>query len=254
MNGEAYEKQPSTTFNRLKKRGTYDAEKIHNIINTTSVVHVSFSPLPGDRYPIILPMIGRIGHYPPSAESAPSCYLHGHVSSRLMKLGVAGGLPVCVAATKVDGFQLSLTPFSHSYNYRSAIIQGMASVVEDKAEKLWAMELMTDSVIPGRWANTRTPPDGGELQSTHVLKIDIQAASAKINANQAHDDKKDMRKEELLDRVWTGVVPVYETFGEPIPSAYNRVENVPSYIADFIRNENVNAEEHAVGGARTESH
>jgi hypothetical protein len=58
-------------------------------------------------------------------DSSWKCYLHGYVSSRLMKLADDAvkrgeeGLPLCVAATKVDGFVLSLTPNSHNYNYRS---------------------------------------------------------------------------------------------------------------------------------------
>ena len=54
--------------------------------------------------------------------------------------GEAGGeegLPVTVAATKMDGYVLSLTPFTHSYNYRSAVLFGYATLVEDQEEKLW---------------------------------------------------------------------------------------------------------------------
>lgn len=62
-----------------------------------------------------------------------------------------GGLAITIAATKVDGIVLSLTPNSHSYNYRSAVLFGYGSLVEDVQEKLWAMELVTNSVVPGRW-------------------------------------------------------------------------------------------------------
>ena len=45
-------------------------------------------------------------------------YLHGYVSSRLMKLGKDEqgneGLPVTIAATHFDGIVLALTPNSHS--------------------------------------------------------------------------------------------------------------------------------------------
>ena len=40
------------------------------------------------------------------------------------------GLAVTIAATKVDGIVLSLTPNSHSYNYRSAVLFGYGSLVE----------------------------------------------------------------------------------------------------------------------------
>lgn len=68
------------------------------------------------------------------------------------------GLPVCICASKVDGLVLSLTPYSHNYNYRSAILFGHATLVEDADEKMWAMELITNSVVPDRWRHTRVPP------------------------------------------------------------------------------------------------
>lgn len=82
------------------------------------------------------------------------CYLHGYISSGIMqqvRANPESGLAITIAATKVDGIVLSLTPNSHSYNYRSAVLFGYGSLVEDVQEKLWAMELVTNSVLPGRW-------------------------------------------------------------------------------------------------------
>ncbi|KAL0261325.1 hypothetical protein SLS55_002755 [Diplodia seriata] len=63
---------------------------IHNIVNISSVCHVGFQPAPDDDpYPVMLPMIGQIAAYAPDGDdSAPACYLHGYVSSRLTRLGV----------------------------------------------------------------------------------------------------------------------------------------------------------------------
>lgn len=61
------------------------------------------------------------------------CYLHGYVSSGVMKQARENpktGLAITIAATKVDGIVLSLTPNSHSYNYRSAVLFGFGSLVE----------------------------------------------------------------------------------------------------------------------------
>ena len=57
----------------------------------------------------------------------------GYVSSGLMKQArenPKSGLAITIAATKVDGIVLSLTPNSHSYNYRSAVLFGFGSLVE----------------------------------------------------------------------------------------------------------------------------
>ncbi|KAK8165299.1 hypothetical protein BKA80DRAFT_289548 [Phyllosticta citrichinensis] len=246
MADESYAPTPSTTFNR-----SYDVETIHNIFNTTSVVHVSFLPSPDDPFPVILPMIGQIGTYPGDDTAEAACYLHGYVSSRIMKLSDSHddpGLPVCVTATNVDGYKLALTPFHHSYNYRSALLQGHAALVTGPAEETWALELMTDSVVPGRWAHSRVL-DKGELAATNVIKITIAAASAKTAASVPDDERKDLRNEAAANTVWAGVVPVWECFGEPVPALHNKVKVVPDHVAVFVKNENANADEYAVWAA-----
>ncbi len=155
------------------------------------------------------------------------------------------GLPVCVAASHVDGLVLALTPNAHSYNYRSAVLFGYAAVVTDVAEKLFAMELITDSVVAGRWAHTRVPPNGAEMQSTSVLKVTICNGSAKIRTGVPHDDKHDIQDESVVDRVWSGVVPVHQTLGTPLPAPYNRVAE-PAYLTEFVRDSNDIAKENAI--------
>lgn len=116
-------------------------------------------------------MIGVMGsfEYPSADLNEPlDCYLHGYVSARLMRQArdFDKGVPVTIAATKVDGLVPSLTPNSHSMNYRSAVLQGYAKPVEKVEEKLWAMEKITNKVVTQRWENTKSPPDGAEMSST----------------------------------------------------------------------------------------
>ncbi|CAO2650151.1 Nn.00g014430.m01.CDS01 [Neocucurbitaria sp. VM-36] len=257
---ETYPQTAANKVNRYKHQATYDIETLHNIVNTTPVLHVSFVPDPSIPAPIVLPMIGQMGLYPPDAPPSDpsnwSCYLHGYVSSRLMNLSASAlsrgepGLPLCVAATKVDGFVLSLTPNSHNYNYRSTVLQGHAAIVEDVEEKIWAMKLITDSVVPERYENTRVPPDGAEMQSTRILKMRISSASGKVREGVPEDETKDMKRDDVLDTVWTGVVPVYERLGEPIPGPYNRVKKVPEHVTQFVKEENAKREAYASDAAR----
>ena len=181
------------------------------------------------------------------------CYIHGYVSSRLMKLARSStgseGLPLTIAATKVDGLVLSLTPFSHSYNYRSAVLFGYGQVVENEEEKAWAMRLITESVMTGRWENTRTPPDGGELSSTTILRVRIVSGSGKIREGGPGEDKKDAEKEDVVSKFWTGVVPVWEMIGEPVASKNNRVQELPEHIRAFRQGENDENEKQAVSAA-----
>ncbi|KAF3388410.1 hypothetical protein F1880_003856 [Penicillium rolfsii] len=239
-----YPKRVSNTANRYKHRATYDLGSIHSIINDSQVLHVSFNPGPEDPFPAILPMIGQMGSYEfPSAglDEPLDCYLHGYVSSRIMNLARSSegeGLPICVATSKVDGLILSLTPNSHSYNYRSAILHGYAKLVTDEEEKLWAMKLITNSVLADRWDNSRVPPDRAEMQSTVILKVKVVDGSGKIRDGGVSDEKKDYGNEEITNRIWTGVVPVWETYGQPVPSGNGKLGKVPEHITSFIEAKN----------------
>ena len=233
---------------------TYDLAAIHFIVNSSPVVHVSFSPGGSDPFPTILPMIGQMGSfdYPSAGLDEPlDCYLHGYISSRIVNLARASegeGLPVCVAASKTDGLVLSLTPFSHSYNYRSAVLHGYATLVTDDQERLWAMELITNSVVSDRWKNTR-PPNRGDLSATAILKVKVVSGSGKIRDGPPSDDRADKNNEELSNRVWTGVVPVWETFGQPVPNAENKVSNVPEHVSSYIASRNEQNQAYATKAA-----
>ena len=196
-------------------------------------------------------MVGVVGSFErPSADlSEPlDCYLHGYVSSRMMNLarGNEGeGLPLSIAATKVNGIVLSLTPNSHSMNYSSAVLFGYATRVTDDEEKVWAMQLITNSVVPDRWENSRVPPDGSEMASTSILRVRIVSGSGKIRNGEPHDDKKDLEREDVVDRVWTGVLPIWQTIGYPVAGSTNAVAEVPEHVRTFRNETNAGNEEYA---------
>ncbi|KIW97840.1 uncharacterized protein Z519_01424 [Cladophialophora bantiana CBS 173.52] len=264
-----YPKTPVNRVNRYNQRATYDLEQIHTIINTSTVVHVSFNtPDASNPFPVTLPMVGVAASFEhPSASLAEplDVYLHGYVSSRLMNLSrnagpqnstssppptatdgdgtTAQGLPVTISATLVDGLVLTLTPNTHDVNYRSATLFGYASLVTSVEEKVWAMEQVTNSVVRDRWRHTRVPPDGAEMQSTSILRVKIVGGSGKVRVGGPRDELKDLKREDIRDKVWTGVIPVWECFGEPVgykgvvqgDEKANRVENVPEHVREFAR-------------------
>ncbi|KAK3402316.1 aromatic prenyltransferase [Sordaria brevicollis] len=239
-----YPKQPYSTVKRLNDRARYSLETIHGIINASPFVHVAFQDSTSP-FPAVLPMIGQMGSFSrPSADLGDvlDLYIHGYVSSRIMNLarasspsgdGDSEGIPLTISATILDGYVLSLTPNSHSYNYRSANLFGYATPVTEPAEKTWAMELVTNSVIPQRYQNTRVPPNNAEMQSTSILKVKIKAGSAKIRSGEPHDERGDLADEELRQKTWVGVVPAWMEFGEPVAGGYNKVEKVPGYIEEW---------------------
>jgi hypothetical protein len=144
------------------------------------------------------------------------------------------GLPVCVAASKVDGLILALSPNSHSYNYRSAVLFGHATPVTDVGEKLWAMEQITNNVLTSRWENTRVPPNAAEMSSTQILKVTVENASAKVRAGPPGDETCDLQDDTVMGSVWTGFVPLVEQLLEPVASTYNRVSEVPAHVKEYV--------------------
>lgn len=255
-NGASYPQHPRAKVNRYRNRGTYDYAFIHNVVNEASVAHVAFPPLlanddAADPFPALLPMIGVLGKYAEAEDYDPEdealdLYLHGYVSSRLMRLSSnasheadAEGLPLTVSATLVDGLVLSLTPNSHSYNYRSAVLHGFGTPVTDQAEKVWAMEQITNKVIPQRWENSRIPPTKTEMTTTNILRVKIVSASGKERKGEPHDDRHDMKNEEVREKVWTGVVPLWEQKGTPIKASTEGKGQIPEYITSAVKGDNM---------------
>jgi nitroimidazol reductase NimA-like FMN-containing flavoprotein (pyridoxamine 5'-phosphate oxidase superfamily) len=239
---------------------------------------VSFPPAGDDPFPATLPMLGCTGLFDPSEdtteanlvtpgsfptgdqkkESLPiphgprSIYLHGHAVSRLFQVSKAARLPTTIAASSMQGIVLSLTPFHNSCNYTSAVVHGYSSIVTDEAERMYALTIITDNLVPERWDNSRVPPTKAELASTGVIRVDIESASAKIRVGWPGDDRADMKNEELVERVWTGVVPCWTQFGEPQQGPYNRVKRVPGYLESFVQEESQKLKDQAFNALLTD--
>lgn len=115
------------------------------------------------------------------------------------------------------------------------------------------MELITNSVVPNRWMNTRIPPNPAEMQSTQILKVVIDSGSAKVREGVPNDEKVDLENDQVLDAVWTGVLPLYEQFGEPVPGPYNRVKDVPDHVLDYQKEMNEGNKAYAEAAARKDA-
>lgn len=239
---------PKVSVNKVHrladKRAAYDLKTVHGIINQSMLVQVSFAGADEDSYPTIIPMIGAMGsfEYPSASVDEPfDCYIHGHVSARMANLAREKankglpGLPVCVAAAKIDGIVLALSAFAHSCNYRSACVFGHATLVTDPEEKLWALKLITNGLVPDRWSNVRQPPLPNELSQTQILRIRVTSGSAKVRAGPVAEVAKDLQNTEVTRDVWSGYIPLVEQLLEPVPSKHNLVEEIPPHIRDYRR-------------------
>ena len=208
-----------TRVKRIPKRGHYDRSTIDAILDEALICHVGFV-VQGQPY-VIPTGFARIDD---------DLYIHGSAASRMLK-NLTRGIDICVTATLLDGLVLARSAFHHSMNYRSVVVLGRASLVEDTEEKNKALEALTEHFVPGRWAEVRWP-SGLELKATSVLKIPINEASAKIRTGPPIDDDGDYDL-----NVWAGVLPLNLTPGDPIADEklIPGIE-VPDHIIRYSRN------------------
>lgn len=207
-----------TQVKRLPKRGHYDAETVHKILDEAFVCHVGFVV---DGQPYVIPTnFGRVGD---------TVYLHGSAASRMLRT-LSGGIPVCVTVTLVDGLVLARSAFHHSVNYRSVVILGTAKLVEDPAEKMEALRLFTEHIMKGRWDEIRWPNEQ-ELKGTTVLALPLEEVSAKVRVGGPIDDEEDYSLP-----VWAGVLPLSQTKGSLVPDTRLKEGTpVPEYITRYKR-------------------
>ncbi|MGB7683093.1 MAG: pyridoxamine 5'-phosphate oxidase family protein, partial [Candidatus Acidiferrales bacterium] len=127
-----------TQVRRLAERGRYDSETVYGILDEGFLCHAGFVV---DGQPFVIPT----GY----ARVDNALYIHGSAASRMLRT-LAGGVQVCVTVTLVDGLVLARSAFHHSMNYRSVVILGQAQAVEDRDEKLRALEAFTEHIVRGR--------------------------------------------------------------------------------------------------------
>ncbi len=208
---------------RAPARADYDRDVIHAILDEAPICHLGFTDESGQPY--VIPTI--------HARRGNELLLHGSSASRAFRTG-ASGAPVCVTATIVDGMVLARSAFHHSMNYRSVVVLGTATLVEDKTA---ALEAFTEKLVPGRWPEVRWPTRQ-ELKGTLVLSVPIEEASAKVRTGGPVDDEED----HALD-VWAGVVPLTLSAGDPIADTEG---DAPPHVRSFV------ARHRADGGLRVD--
>jgi uncharacterized protein len=186
-----------TLIRRERHRQVTDRTVLHAILDEALVAQVA---VVRDGLPLVLPFA--------CARDGEALLLHGSTGSGLMRL--ATGSPVCVSVTHLDGLVLARTAFDSSMRYRSAVIHGVATVLSDD-EKVAALEVLTEHLVPGRVAELR-PPTGKELASTLVLRVPLDRASVKVAAGAPEVDPEDTEPRS----VWAGIVPLRQVAGEPL--------------------------------------
>jgi nitroimidazol reductase NimA-like FMN-containing flavoprotein (pyridoxamine 5'-phosphate oxidase superfamily) len=152
-------------------------------------------------------------------------FLHGSVASRALRTA-RGGVPLCVTVTLIDAIVLARSVFSHSMNYRSAMVFGRGELVEEREAKLAALNSITEHVAPGQWDYTRQPTDK-ELAQTSVLRMPIERWSVKVRSGPPGDG--DGPDGEL--GLWAGELPLRLAAGELVAASDGRLGPVPAHLA-----------------------
>jgi nitroimidazol reductase NimA-like FMN-containing flavoprotein (pyridoxamine 5'-phosphate oxidase superfamily) len=204
-----------TRVRRLAKRGQYDFETIHAILDEALICHVGFVV---DGLPVVIPTI--------QWREGDTLYVHGSAAARMLR-SLKDGVDACVTVTLLDGLVLARSAFHHSMNYRSVVVFGKAREVTGD-EKVRALESLVEHVVRGRSAEVRGPSES-ELRQTLVLALPIEEASAKVRTGPPIDEDEDYALP-----VWAGVLPLTLTPGVPVPDEGMAAE-LPGYLKDYRR-------------------
>jgi len=203
---------------RESERGVYDREAAYRILDEGFICSVGFVV---DGQPFVIPTsYGR---------KDANLYIHGSAASRMLRQ-MREGVAVCVTVTLLDGLVLARSVFNHSMNYRSVVILGKAKLVDDPEEKVTALRVLSEHILPGRWDDARQPNER-ELKATSVLRVPIEEFSAKVRTGPPIDDAED-----YSFPIWAGVVPLEMKVGEPIDDPkLEPPREVPPYVRNYSR-------------------
>lgn len=191
---------------RLPEKQVDDRGALNDLLDEALVAHVA---VVRDGRPVLLPFA--------CARDGEHLLLHGSTGAGVLRL--AAGEPVAVGVTHLDGLVFARSLFESSMHYRSAVVLGVAEVLEGEA-KAHALDVLSEHLMPGRGDEVRAN-SRKELAATLVLRVPLDRFSVKVSHGPA-DDPEDGESRE----VWAGILPLALRAGEPV-SAQDVPEGVP---------------------------
>ncbi len=127
-------------------------------------------------------------------------YLHGSTKNFMLNQ-ILDGQTICISVTHLDGIVLAKSLFHTSVNYRSVVLFGKATLVEDEYERIEGLKAITENIVKGRWDEVAIGTES-QLKATMVIKFNIEKASAKIR------NEGPVGADEILDEIWSGHIPL----------------------------------------------
>jgi uncharacterized protein len=167
------------------------------LVGEVTVAHVAFVAA---GQPFVIPIA--------AAVDGRDVLLHGSTGSRWLRQ-LAAGVPISLAVTALDGLIVARSAFESSMRYRSAVLFGRCSPV-DEADKSAAVNLLTEAFIPGRVAEVRAST-AKELAATLVLRMTVEDFTLKVSDGWPDDPETD-----VAGTAWAGVVPTARIYRAPV--------------------------------------
>ncbi|KAE8152816.1 hypothetical protein BDV25DRAFT_137492 [Aspergillus avenaceus] len=242
--------------------------RARKVINTAHVLHFTFPELLDEGgFPTVINLIGGIMESP---EGHDVLYAHGYVPKEVKSLfdDPSNRPKVTVTANKVYSYYFGYTPFSHGITFRSAVINGHASLlpynevisrcqeevsdadIVPEDEKLWALHKIVRGMFGGddRWNNTRHPFKDEEVRRVPVLRVEIDSDTSRLHERVGLLGFQAPWETSNGDEVWEGAVPIWETYGDHIQG--NTRREFPDYLDELFTERKKANEKEAVKEAK----
>jgi len=190
---------------RLPERALADRSELNLILDSARVATLSTVE---DGQPLVVPLL--------FARDGDRLLIHGSTGAGALRLAAAGA-PIALSVALLDGLVYADSLFHSSANYRSAVVTGVAQVLHGE-EAQRGLDRLADVLMPGRRAEVRGHL-AKELAATVTLALTIRddnwTAKRRIGGPGEIEDPG----------IWSGVLPLNRTWGEPVsePGAADEV-------------------------------
>jgi nitroimidazol reductase NimA-like FMN-containing flavoprotein (pyridoxamine 5'-phosphate oxidase superfamily) len=190
-----------TTITRLARKARQQRAELDQLLDAVHIGH--FALVADDGHPVVLPTV--------VVRDGDRVLAHGSTGSGWLRR-LAAGAPTSLAVTAFDALVVARSAFESSMRYRSAVLFGRCTPINEPDSKRQAMDAITEALIPGRIQEVRAST-AKELAAVQVLALPIEEWSLKVSEGWPDDPDDD-----VAGSAWAGVVPIVQQYGEPMPA------------------------------------
>lgn len=205
---------PDLTLNRHKERGSTERAALDAILD--DVLAGTLSTVV-DGQPWVVPML--------FARQGDRILLHGSTGAGALR-HVAAGAPAAFAVIAVDALVVGHSTFDSSANYRSAVVHGHLTTLDD-AERATALDDISERILPGRTSEVR-PMTRQEQAKTLAMALPITDGRFMVKTRTGTASPPDEETD-----AWHGHVELRTVASEPVAAPTSRATEVPRSVRDF---------------------